>query len=160
MSSILRNNDIPPPANPSENRLGKRLIQAWQAAKPDMGIPTQQQIFQQFIGDIWDYMFIFTVDPSWDYPCLQDAGGYILTDMGLENASHQSIADLPFKSLIAQSTINYDVVIAKMAPSETTGEYLDDNGNIQLFRSTLVPLSHEGTMVSSIIGVASKRTVG
>ncbi len=138
-------------------RLDERLMQVWKDARSgNQGIPLIQNVYQQYIADMWSFLFLLHLDPDGGPAVLEKAGDALTigVDHDLEG---MRTSEVPQHSLIHYATRDYMVAPLKKGPATSSGEFIGQDGNIVLYRSILLPVTQDQTTVSSVLGAASYR---
>lgn len=141
-----------------EKRLTNRLMHCWSNAAQGSEVPALGAILAQYVGDLWDYIFVLEVQPGGQF-VFQEIGNVFSPELHRDLIG-SSAADTPPRTLLFQCTRNLDVFPAKKRPAFFAGEYIDLNGQVSLYRSCLLPVTLSTSESISILGAGWCRTEG
>lgn len=138
-------------------RLDERLIKVWNNIRHDRdGVPLKQDFFQQYIGDMWPFLFVIEVGSQVGLAVVERIGEALTSGMD-KDYDGKSLVEIPEKSVLYHATRNYDVALLKKGAVSAAGEFVNRKGDIVLYRSTLLPVTKEPRKITTIIGAASYR---
>lgn len=141
-----------------ERRMVFRLISYWRGLPAGGAFPRMGDVSPDKIPDIWPHCYVLDISHSAVEP--------EFLRIGDEFALHATkdlvglrIADIPDNTL-AKSAISYlPQVLRKQVPISRGGELIRDDGAKILYRSIILPMSHDGTTLDALLGAANCRVV-
>jgi len=138
-------------------RLDERLIKVWNDARRGSNeLPLFRDFFQQYIADMWPFLFVLHLNPQGG-PAVIDKIGEALTSGIDQNLNGKTVSDIPEKTILYHATRDYNVAPLKRGVASASGEFINNDGNIVLYRSTFLPVREEHDKVSAVVGAASYR---
>lgn len=141
-----------------ERRLVLRLLAYWRSLCGDRRMPSCSDIDPAAIPEIWPYAFILSTDEKKDEFVFQALGDQIDT-ISSRSLTGSLLTDAPFDSLPGIALAYAGEVLEKAVPISRGGEFLTLNGAKVLYRSILLPLGTDDTMIDGLLGAANWREI-
>ena len=141
------------PAAGTEQRLTFRLLSYWNRIRGDKKFPSLSDVNISEITEMWHFTFTIAVsgpvsDHMFQYfgPELASIFGHDYSGESMENA---------MQDLMISNTIGfYDKIFETKAPISESSSFHKDGGEVR-FRSLIVPLSSDGTVIDYVLGTTN-----
>ncbi len=138
-------------------RLDERLIKVWNECRSgERDVPLLQDFLKQYIADMWSFLFVLHIDQQGNAATVDRIGEALTVDLA-QSLDGKSISDIPEQCLLYYATRDYNVASLKRNSASSSGEFVNNNGDIVLYRSTLLPFTQEEKNISAVVGAASYR---
>ncbi len=143
--------------DPMERRLVLRLLGYWRGLGDGERLPSESEIDPKAIQDMWPCCAVLDVagketDPEFTYV------GTALAEAGAELAGRK-LSDAPVDTLVSRGFDYFHEVLAKKVPICFGGEFVNQRGVKVLYRSVILPLSHDGVNINRLLCAANCREV-
>ncbi len=143
----------PPPAiGTDERRMHVRAYNFWAKLLGDRSFPAIEDLDLEQLGDFGDHAVLLDFTSGIDNPALSFVGGTLVQACELtEEVGY--IADVPRRSLLSRLTDHYLQIIANRAPIGFEAEFVNQDGQLIMYRGVLLPFSSDDDTIDFILGV-------
>jgi hypothetical protein len=107
---------------------------------------------------MWPSCFVLDAMGHMDDPVFRLVGDDIAREVR-SSLVNQRMSALPKDTLIDHATSYLEEVMSKEVPISRGGQFVREDGVGILYRSILLPMSHDGESISGILGAANCREV-
>lgn len=139
--------------NQSSRRITSILKNYWNYVKEQRTFPSEDEIKQNDIPEIWDNCFIVRADNT----CYStDDYKYIYMGQNVKKAFGEDLTGMTIEKMHAPEAVHlaqkYEKVLASKAPIYDSGQLHLDSGKTVLYRQILLPLGENGITIKAILG--------
>ena len=147
----------PPATRPQELRLTMRVLALWREASAGNAFPRPADIVAERFGVDWNNCVLIRVDPA------IERSSFLFIGDGLFLGSPRPLEGRPVTAcepgtLLHSATVYLPDVVTKRIPISIGGPGTHHGVPI-LYRSMLMPLSSDGTVIDGALGAANCREV-
>lgn len=135
-----------------------RLLSHWRQWCGDSQFPSFTDVNPVEMAEIWDYCFVLDFVGHEDDPIVRTVGDKLQQYMP-EPVRNCLLSDLPPRTLIENAAGYYQEILSRGVPISRGGEFVKFDGMKVLYRSIIMPMSDDGTVVSGLLGAANCREV-
>lgn len=141
-----------------ERRMVFRLISYWRGLPSAGAFPRVDDVLPDEIPDIWPHCYILDISRSAVEPEFMRIGDEFSMHANKDLVGLR-IADI-LDNTLAKAAVSYlPQVLRKQVPISRGGELIRYDGAKVLYRSIIVPMSHDGTSLGAVLGAANCRIV-
>ncbi len=141
----------------NERRLVMRVLEFWERLRGARRFPSLSDVESAEFGADWANCFLIAVGVQPELSSFRYVGGHLLVPDWAEGAGH-AVADCPHHSVLRHASSYMTKVIQKRVPISIGGNFQVDESRV-LYRSILLPLSDDGTVVNFLFGAVNCRRV-
>ena len=145
--------DLEQIALPRERRLNMRLMAFWWDRRADRRFPSIEDFDPEELSDVWTHCFTLTPKEPCDRSAFRYVGDTIAAASGLTE-TEITVDHVSENSLLDHATRNVDEVLAQQVPVIRSGEFVNEDGETVMYRSILLPLSHDQETINCVVGGA------
>lgn len=141
-----------------ERRLILRVLDYWHHIRGERSLPSPDDINPAVFGEDWHDCFLMDLTQDSTEPRFRYVGRNLLNDSHLPQdwagPSGQALSECPDETLLARSAEYISRVLAKNVPISLGDEFTEGKSLVK-FRSILLPLSSDGTNITTLLGAAN-----
>jgi pimeloyl-ACP methyl ester carboxylesterase len=142
-----------------ERRMVHRLLVHWRNAhRKERRVLSYQDILDWGLDDISSQIFMVNIPIDQGEPILENIGLSFLKDLPSElsmRINGQPISSAPKNSLINMASRYYEKVLAKKVPYIIGGDFINQNGDLVLYRSIITPLESGDERINLLLCAAN-----
>jgi hypothetical protein len=142
----------PPFISRDERRMQVRALNFWTSQLHDKNFPSIEELDPSAIEDFRDYSVLLDFTSGIENPSIDYLGDKLRAECGL-SADVTYLDEVPRNSLLSRITDHYLQIIANHAPIGFEAEFVNDRGNVLMYRSILLPYSTDDDTIDFIYGV-------
>ncbi|WP_282609564.1 hypothetical protein [Pelagibius sp. Alg239-R121] len=146
------------PNKSTERRLVLRVLEYWQALRGDRDFPAAAAFDDRVLGDDWAWSLVIGLGAGPDNAEFKHVGDNLRTPDWSAGAD-LLVKDCPRPSLLGAAVEYMPRVLDRQVPI-SIGSELNVAGTMILYRSILLPLSNDGTVIDGLLGAANFRPIG
>jgi hypothetical protein len=142
----------PPFISGDERRMQVRVYNFWTSQLHDKNFPSIEELNPSAIEDFRDYSVLLNFTSGIENPSIDYLGDKLRAECGLSaNITYQD--EVPRRSLLSRITDHYLQIIANRAPIGFEAEFVNNRGNVLIYRGILLPYSTDDDTIDFIYGV-------
>ena len=142
----------PPFISRDERRMQVRALNFWTSQLHDRNFPSIEELDPSAIEDFRDYSVLLDFTSGIENPSIDYLGDKLRAECGL-SADVTYLDEVPRNSLLSRITDHYLQIIANHAPIGFEAEFVNDRGNVLMYRGILLPYSTDDDTIDFIYGV-------
>jgi hypothetical protein len=142
----------PPFISRDERRMQVRALNFWTSQLHDRNFPSIEELDPSAIEDFRDYSVLLDFTSGIENPSIDYLGDKLRAECGL-SADVTYLDEVPRNSLLSRITDHYLQIIANHAPIGFEAEFVNDRGNVLMYRVILLPYSTDDDTIDFIYGV-------
>ena len=142
----------PPIISGDERRMQVRAFNFWTSQLHDRNFPSIEELDPSAIEDFRDYSVLLDFTSGIENPSIDYLGDKLRAECGL-SADVTYLDEVPRNSLLSRITDHYLQIIANHAPIGFEAEFVNDRGNVLMYRGILLPYSTDDDTIDFIYGV-------
>ncbi len=142
----------PPFISRDERRMQVRALNFWTSQLHDKNFPSIEELDPSAIQDFRDYSVLLDFTSGIENPSIEYLGDTLRAECGL-SADITYLDEVPRHSLLSRITDHYLQIIANHAPIGFEAEFVNDRGNVLMYRGVLLPYSTDDDTIDFIYGV-------
>ncbi len=142
----------PPIISGDERRMQVRALNFWTSQLHDRNFPSIEELDPSAIEDFRDYSVLLDFTSGIENPSIDYLGDKLRAECGL-SADVTYLDEVPRNSLLSRITDHYLQIIANHAPIGFEAEFVNDRGNVLMYRGILLPYSTDDDTIDFIYGV-------
>ena len=142
----------PPFISRDERRMQVRALNFWTSQLHDKNFPSIEELDPSAIEDFRDYSVLLDFTSGIENPSIDYLGDKLRAECGL-SADVTYLDEVPRNSLLSRITDHYLQIIANHAPIGFEAEFVNDRGNVLMYRGILLPYSTDDDTIDFIYGV-------
>ena len=142
----------PPFISRDERRMQVRALNFWTSQLHDRNFPSIEELDPSAIEDFRDYSVLLDFTSGIENPSIDYLGDKLRAECGL-SADVTYLDEVPQNSLLWRITDHYLQIIANHAPIGFEAEFVNDRGNVLMYRGILLPYSTDDDTIDFIYGV-------
>jgi hypothetical protein len=141
----------------NERRLVMRVLELWENLRGARRFPSVSDVESADIGADWASCFVIAVGARPELSSFHYVGGGLLVP-DWDEATGRAVADCPDHTVLRHASSYMTKVIHMRVPISIGGDFDVDESRI-VYRSIILPLSDDGTLVNFLFGAANCRLV-
>ena len=142
----------PPFISRDERRMQVRALNFWTSQLHDRNFPSIEELDPSAVADFRDYSVLLDFTSGIENPSIDYLGDTLRAECGL-SADITYLDEVPRNSLLSRITDHYLQIIANHAPIGFEAEFVNDRGNVLMYRGILLPYSTDDDTIDFIYGV-------
>jgi hypothetical protein len=142
----------PPFISGDERRMQVRAYNFWTSQLHGRNFPSIEELTPSAIDDFRDYSVLLDFTSGIENPSIDYLGDALRAECGL-SADITYLDEVPRRSLLSRITDHYLQIIANRAPIGFEAEFVNDRGNVLMYRGILLPYSSDDDTIDFIYGV-------
>jgi hypothetical protein len=142
----------PPIISGDDRRMQVRALNFWTSQLHDKNFPSIEELEPSAIEDFRDYSVLLDFTSGIENPSIDYLGDKLRAECGL-SADVTYLDEVPRHSLLSRITEHYRQIIANHAPIGFEAEFVNDRGNVLMYRGILLPYSTDDDTIDFIYGV-------
>ena len=142
----------PPFISRDERRMQVRALNFWTSRLHDKNFPSIEELDPSAIEDFRDYSVLLDFTSGIENPSIDYLGDKLRAECGL-SVDVTYLDEVPRNSLLSRITDHYLQIIANHAPIGFEAEFVNDRGNVLMYRGILLPFSTDDNTIDFIYGV-------
>ena len=142
----------PPFISRDERRMQVRALNFWTSQLHDRNFPSIEELDPSAVADFRDYSVLLDFTSGIENPSIDYLGDKLRAECGL-SADVTYLDEVPRNSLLSRITDHYLQIIANHAPIGFEAEFVNDRGNVLMYRGILLPYSTDDDTIDFIYGV-------
>jgi hypothetical protein len=140
----------------SERRLVSRVLSHWKQIAAGQKLPRKEDVNPWMVGDDWSHCILIDVAPVLQNSTFVSVGDEFAPAAG-QDLSGKQICEVAPNTLLSVMLLNLPRVVRSGRYFAVEGEATIHCGKSILYRSVLLPLSEQGTVVDSVLGATNYR---
>ena len=148
----------PPIISGDERRMQVRAFNFWTSQLHDRNFPSIEDLDPSAIQDFCDYSVLLDFTSGIENPSIDYLGDKLRAECGL-SADVTYLDEVPRNSLLSRITDHYLQIIANHAPIGFEAEFVNDRGNVLMYRGILLPYSTDDDTIDFIYGVINWKEI-
>jgi hypothetical protein len=148
----------PPFISRDERRMQVRALNFWTSQLHDRNFPSIEELDPSAIEDFRDYSVLLDFTSGIENPSIDYLGDKLRAECGL-SADITYLDEVPRNSLLSRITDHYLQIIANHAPIGFEAEFVNDRGNVLMYRGILLPYSTDDDTIDFIYGVINWKEI-
>ena len=148
----------PPFISRDERRMQVRALNFWTSQLHDKNFPSIEELDPSAIEDFRDYSVLLDFTSGIENPSIDYLGDKLRAECGL-SADVTYLDEVPRNSLLSRITDHYLQIIANHAPIGFEAEFVNDRGNVLMYRGILLPYSTDDDTIDFIYGVINWKEI-
>ena len=148
----------PPIIYGDERRMQVRALNFWTSQLHDKNFPSIEELDPSAIEDFRDYSVLLDFTSGIENPSIDYLGDTLRAECGL-SADVTYLDEVPRNSLLSRITDHYLQIIANHAPIGFEAEFVNDRGNVLMYRGILLPYSTDDDTIDFIYGVITWKEI-
>ena len=148
----------PPFISGDERRVQVRAFNFWTSQLHDRNFPSIEDLDPSAIQDFCDYSVLLDFTSGIENPSIDYLGDKLRAECGL-SADVTYLDEVPRNSLLSRITDHYLQIIANHAPIGFEAEFVNDRGNVLMYRGILLPYSTDDDTIDFIYGVINWKEI-
>ena len=142
----------PPFISRDERRMQVRALNFWTSQLHDRNFPSIEELDPSAVADFRDYSVLLDFTSGIENPSIDYLGDKLRAECGL-SADITYLDEVTRHSLLSRITDHYLHIIANHAPIGFEAEFVNDRGNVLMYRGILLPYSTDDDTIDFIYGV-------
>jgi hypothetical protein len=135
-----------------------RALNFWTSQLHDKNFPSIEELEPSAIEDFRDYSVLLDFTSGIENPSIDYLGDKLRAECGL-SADVTYLDEVPRHSLLSRITEHYLQIIANHAPIGFEAEFVNDRGNVLMYRGILLPYSTDDDTIDFIYGVINWKEI-
>jgi hypothetical protein len=148
----------PPIISGDDRRMQVRALNFWTSQLHDKNFPSIEELEPSAIEDFRDYSVLLDFTSGIENPSIDYLGDKLRAECGL-SADVTYLDEVPRHSLLSRITEHYRQIIANHAPIGFEAEFVNDRGNVLMYRGILLPYSTDDDTIDFIYGVINWKEI-
>ena len=148
----------PPIISGDDRRMQVRALNFWTSQLHDKNFPSIEELEPSAIEDFRDYSVLLDFTSGIENPSIDYLGDELRAECGL-SADVTYLDEVPRHSLLSRITEHYLQIIANHAPIGFEAEFVNDRGNVLMYRGILLPYSTDDDTIDFIYGVINWKEI-
>ncbi len=140
-----------------ERRLVIRILELWENLRGARRFPSVSDVESADLGAYWANCFVIAVGAQPELSSFRYVGGGLLVP-DWDEVAGRAVADCPEHTVLRHASSYMTKVVHKRVPISIGGDFDVDESRI-VYRSIILPLSDDGTLVNFLFGAANCRLV-
>ena len=145
-------------ALPRERRLNMRLMAFWWDRRAQRRFPSVEDFDPEDLSDVWTHCFTLYPAQPREESAFQYVGETLAAASGMTETK-VTVGKVNKNSLLEHAISNVDEVLAQQVPVIRSGEFVNDEGETVMYRSILLPLSHDQETIDCVVGGARSKVM-
>ncbi|MBK8174523.1 MAG: hypothetical protein IPK66_04320 [Rhodospirillales bacterium] len=133
----------------AERRLIFQLLRCWRGARGELPFPTLKSVYEALDGAQIESSFVVLLSGSDGEPLFGRIGSALACDAGAD-LSGRPISRAPENSRLARALKDYERAVRHGVPVCVGDEFIDRQGRSVQCRSIVMPISEDGSRISSL----------
>ncbi len=139
----------PPIISGDDRRMQVRALNFWTSQLHDKNFPSIEELEPSAIEDFRDYSVLLDFTSGIENPSIDCLGDKLRAECGL-SADVTYLDEVPRHSLLSRITEHYLQIIANHAPIGFEAEFVNERGNVLMYRGILLPYSTDDDTIDFI----------